>query len=66
MLLPVSFIFSQHFQALQVQSFVIQYPGIIHLLMQLDIDIIFLLNDPEAGKIFACINGPLGSTVVAL
>ena len=36
----------QHFKALQVKAFIIQDPGMIHLFMQLDIDIIFVFDQP--------------------
>ena len=44
----------QHFQALQIKTLVVQNFRIIQLLMQLDNNILFAPDQPEAGSESAC------------
>jgi hypothetical protein len=40
----------QHFQALQVKPFIVKDPCVVHLLMQLNVNVIFIVEQPETGQ----------------
>jgi hypothetical protein len=48
----------QYFQALQVESFIVEDAGIIQLLVQLDIDILIRVQQAKAGQHLLYRGGP--------